>query len=54
MFVARLFGLLLLVALTVLIGAYLATRDARYLRWVRRLLQFAVAFAGIFMALYVA
>ena len=54
MFVARLLGLLLLIGLALLAGSYLVTRDRRYLRWVRRLLQFAVAFACAFMALYVA
>jgi len=54
MFVARLLGLMALVAFAVLGGAYLLTRDPRYLKWVRLLLQFAVAFACVFMALYVA
>jgi hypothetical protein len=53
-FVARLLGLLLLISLVVLLGAYVLTRDRRYLNWVRRLLQFAAAFACAFMALYVA
>ncbi|MGE5525576.1 MAG: hypothetical protein ACM3SS_17820 [Rhodospirillaceae bacterium] len=54
MFVARLLGLILLVVLAVLLAAYFITRDPRYAQWVRRLLQFAVAFACVFMALYVA
>lgn len=54
MFVARLLGLLLLIGVAVLVGSYLVTRDHRYLAWLRRLLQFAVAFACAFMALYVA
>ena len=54
MFIARLLGVVLLIGVAVLIGAYLLTRDRRYLNWVRRLLQFALAFACAFMALYVA
>ena len=54
MFVVRLAGLLLVIALAMLGGAYLLTRDARYLRWLRRLLQAGVVFACVFMALYVA
>jgi hypothetical protein len=54
MFVARLAGLVLLIALAVLGAGYLVTRDRRYLRWVWLMLQFAVAFAVAFMALYVA
>lgn len=53
MFVARLAGLLLAIAIGLCGGAYLATRDARYLRWLRRLLQFALGFACAFMAFYV-
>lgn len=54
MFIARLAGLLLLVALAVLAGAWLFTRDRRYLDWARRLLRFSVVFAMVLMALYVA
>jgi hypothetical protein len=54
MFVARLLGVMLLIGLAVLAGAYVLTRDRRYLIWVRRLLQFALVFACVFMALYVA
>jgi hypothetical protein len=53
-FVARLLGIVLLIGVAVLVGAYVVTRDRRYLGWVRRLLQFALAFACAFMALYVA
>lgn len=54
MFVARLVGGFLAVALVILGGAYVLTRDRRYLRWIRRLLQFALVFACVLMALFVA
>jgi hypothetical protein len=54
MFIARLAGVLLLIALAVFVAAYLFTRDRRYLRWARMMLQFAFAFACAFMALYIA
>jgi hypothetical protein len=53
MFIARLAGLFLLVALAVLVGAWVFTRDPRYLDWARRLLRFSVVFAMVLMALYV-
>jgi len=54
MLVARLLGVILLVALAVLGAAYIGTRDRRYLSWAWRILQFALAFACAFLALYVA
>ncbi len=54
MFIARLAGLVLLIVLGVLVGAYLVTGDRRNLRWAWRALQLAFAFACAFMALYVA
>lgn len=54
MFVTRLAGVLLLIALAMLGGAYFVTHDRRYLTWVWLMLQLAVAFACAVMALYVA
>ncbi len=53
MLVARLIGVLVLIAIGVLLAAYVYTSDRRYLGWLRRLIQFAVVFAVAFMALYV-
>lgn len=54
MFIARLAGLLLLIAMVVLVGAWLLTRNPRYLEWARRLLRVAVVFAVVVMVLYLA
>lgn len=53
MLVARLIGVLVLIAMGVLFAAYVYTNDRRYLAWLRRLIQFAVVFTMAFMALYV-
>ncbi len=53
MLVARLIGVLVLIAMGVLLAAYVYTGDRRYLGWLRRLIRFAVVFAVAFMALYV-
>lgn len=54
MLVARLLAILALIGSAVLCGAYLFTADRRYLAWLRKLLYFVLAFAGVFLALYVA
>ena len=53
MLVARLIGVLVLIAIGILFAAYVYTNDRRYLAWLRRLIQFAIVFAVAFMALYV-
>jgi hypothetical protein len=54
LFVLRLVGLLLLIALGVALALYFFTRDRRYLRFAVRLLQFGLAFVLVFLALYLA
>lgn len=54
MFFARLAGVLLVIGLALLAGAYLVTRDRRYLRWLWLMLQVAAAGAVLFLVLYAA
>jgi hypothetical protein len=54
MFFVRLVGVLLLAAIGVLLGAYLATRDRRYLGWVKLVIRLAIVLAIVFFALYAA
>jgi hypothetical protein len=54
MFIARLVGVLLLVAIGVLAGAYLATRDRRYLGWVKFVIRLAIVLGIVFFVLYAA
>lgn len=54
MFIVRLVGLLLLVALGVLAAAYLATRDRRYLAWTKLAIRLAIVLGVVFFVLYAA
>ena len=53
MFVLRLFGLLALIAIVGSLALYLFTRNRRFLTLAWRVIQFAVVFLLVFMALYV-
>lgn len=53
MIVARLAGLLVLIAIGAALVLYLFTRDRRYLAVAWRVFQFAVVFLMVLMALYV-
>jgi hypothetical protein len=52
MFVVRLTGVLVAIAIAVTFVLYLATRDRRYLKWSWRIFQFALVFIVAVMVLY--
>lgn len=52
MFVVRLTGVLVAIAIVVTFVLYLATRDRRYLKWSWRIFQFALVFIVAVMVLY--
>ena len=53
MFVLRLIGLLVLITIAGSFVLYLFTRNRRYLTFAWRVIQFALVFLLVFMALYV-
>ena len=53
MIVVRLIGILILLTLAASCVMYLLTRNRRYLTFARRVIQLAVVFVIVFMALYV-
>lgn len=53
MFVLRLVGILVLIAIGGSLALYFFTRNRRYLAFAWRVFQFAFAFLLVFMALYV-
>lgn len=53
MIVARLVGLLVLIALGLAVALYVVTGNRRYLSFAWRVFQFAMVFLMVLMALYV-
>lgn len=51
MLLLRAIGLLLILAIAICVGAWILTGRAYYLQWSKRLLQYGVAAAVVFMAL---
>lgn len=51
MLILRAVGLLLVVAIALCLGAWFLTGDKRYMHFSRRLLQYGLAVAVVFMAL---
>ena len=53
MLILRFVGLIILIALAVCAGAFLLTRDRRYLNWGWMVFKVGIAVALVFMAMFV-